>query len=401
MIDGSEKAVLCDFGLSHVKADVTSRTARVADGANILGSRNWMAPERILGGSLKKPCDIYAFGMTLFEVNQLLFLFTVWSDPHKVFTNEIPLGHIAYGDFIELVVKLDVRPERPEEAEIIAYGLSDAVWQVAEQCWKKSPGERPTADAVCDLLSHLIHTTLHAPPLKSPGVTAPMATPKISKASSNSPVSSHGNPESQGSTRDDSHSLEFTPRAPPLKSWSIPAPVAPLQIEKPPPNSLTSSDGSQENVTWDTEYSPQTTYYRPRTTSPILSPVAPPQIGKRLSKSNSLVSSRGSQESAKWDENTEFLSGSRPTQIEKPSLFSRIWAGLYRTHKRSSYGDPPSPRYSPLFNPDNSDDVSTLYDPFDNTYSPTFNPDNSGAASTSYSDPPGPRYLPLFNPDKR
>ena len=67
LIDASANAVLCDFGLSRMKADVTSRTVR-QDGGSIVGSRNWMAPERLLGGSLKKPCDIYALGMTLYEV---------------------------------------------------------------------------------------------------------------------------------------------------------------------------------------------------------------------------------------------------------------------------------------------------------------------------------------------
>jgi serine/threonine protein kinase len=59
---------LCDFGLSRIKADATSRTAR-PEGGGVVGSRNWMAPERLMGGQLKKPCDIYAFGMTLYEVN--------------------------------------------------------------------------------------------------------------------------------------------------------------------------------------------------------------------------------------------------------------------------------------------------------------------------------------------
>ncbi len=68
LIDDSAKAVLCDFGLSRVKADVTSRTAR-PDGGSTAGSRNWMAPERLLGASLKNPCDIYAFGMTIYEVS--------------------------------------------------------------------------------------------------------------------------------------------------------------------------------------------------------------------------------------------------------------------------------------------------------------------------------------------
>jgi serine/threonine protein kinase len=68
LIDDSAKAVISDFGLSRVKADVTSRTAR-SNGGDIVGSRHWMAPERLLGHSLRKACDIYAFGMTLYEVS--------------------------------------------------------------------------------------------------------------------------------------------------------------------------------------------------------------------------------------------------------------------------------------------------------------------------------------------
>ena len=68
LIDDAGNAVLCDFGLSRIKADATSCTAR-SDEGGIMGSRNWMAPERLMGSALKKPGDIYAFGMTVYEVS--------------------------------------------------------------------------------------------------------------------------------------------------------------------------------------------------------------------------------------------------------------------------------------------------------------------------------------------
>lgn len=67
LIDNARTAVLCDFGLSRVKADMTSRTSArdVFIGA---GSRNWMSPERFRGQTTKKPCDVYSFGLTIYEV---------------------------------------------------------------------------------------------------------------------------------------------------------------------------------------------------------------------------------------------------------------------------------------------------------------------------------------------
>jgi serine/threonine protein kinase len=70
LIDDAENAVLCDFGLSFIRADVTSRAVKaISKGQGPVGSRNWMAPERLRGESPKKPSDIYAFGMTIYEVS--------------------------------------------------------------------------------------------------------------------------------------------------------------------------------------------------------------------------------------------------------------------------------------------------------------------------------------------
>jgi serine/threonine protein kinase len=70
LIDDSGRALLCDFGLARVKADITSRST-VDDISATAGSRYWMAPERLEGKSPKKPSDVYAFGCTSYEVSKI------------------------------------------------------------------------------------------------------------------------------------------------------------------------------------------------------------------------------------------------------------------------------------------------------------------------------------------
>jgi WD40 repeat protein len=92
--------------------------------------------------------------------------------------NEIPLGHINYADFIELVVQRNVRPERPDPGD--APHLSDAVWTLAKKCWENDPTSRPTASALCDIISHLLQTTTIGGPtsaLVSSQITHTEATP--------------------------------------------------------------------------------------------------------------------------------------------------------------------------------------------------------------------------------
>ena len=65
-LDNGEKALLCDFGLSRIKADVNSRSMGKA--TSIVGSPHWMAPELFQGEKLRFPCDVYSFAMTMYEV---------------------------------------------------------------------------------------------------------------------------------------------------------------------------------------------------------------------------------------------------------------------------------------------------------------------------------------------
>ncbi|KAJ7153299.1 kinase-like domain-containing protein, partial [Mycena filopes] len=68
LVDPVGKALLCDFGLARLRADAASRTRATVDTSELLGSRNWMAPELLTGGRYRVSADVYAFGMTLYEV---------------------------------------------------------------------------------------------------------------------------------------------------------------------------------------------------------------------------------------------------------------------------------------------------------------------------------------------
>jgi serine/threonine protein kinase len=72
LVEECGRALLCDFGLSRIKADITSRTRAQGDTV-VSGSRNWMAPELLSGSLARAPSDVYAFGMTIYEVGRTGF----------------------------------------------------------------------------------------------------------------------------------------------------------------------------------------------------------------------------------------------------------------------------------------------------------------------------------------
>ncbi|KAF7362565.1 Kinase-like protein [Mycena venus] len=145
LVDGSTRALLCDFGLARIKADTTARSAS-KETYPASGSRNWMAPELLTGSTPRVASDVYAFGMTLYEL----------------YTNEIPLVMVAYGDYIELVVRSGIRPQRPDPHECPR--LKDPLWELAQSCWAGDAKARPTATN----LHHTISRMISGSPAQSP-----------------------------------------------------------------------------------------------------------------------------------------------------------------------------------------------------------------------------------------
>ncbi|KAF8205426.1 kinase-like protein, partial [Mycena galopus ATCC 62051] len=143
LVDNANRALLCDFGLSRVKADVTSRTG-LGDNSAICGSRNWMAPELFTGSQPTTRSDIYAFGMTIYEARILT----------NLYTDEDPFSTISSRDFVELICRQGVRPTRPSTDMVPK--LTGSIWTLAETCWVEKAHNRPIAPRLHDIISHLI-----------------------------------------------------------------------------------------------------------------------------------------------------------------------------------------------------------------------------------------------------
>ncbi|KAK6988023.1 kinase-like protein [Favolaschia claudopus] len=132
LVENSGRALLCDFGLTRLKADTTART-NARDSLQIQGSRNWMAPEM---------------------------------DRGLLYTDEIPLFSVAYVDLFDLVSRRGGRPERPDPNE--GRPISHELWELTQKCWSADPHTRPTATQLYDTLKDMISCL--PPPLKSPTI---------------------------------------------------------------------------------------------------------------------------------------------------------------------------------------------------------------------------------------
>ncbi|KAJ6451394.1 kinase-like domain-containing protein, partial [Mycena vitilis] len=129
LVEDSGRAVLCNFGLALIKSETASSSIQICH-TLAAGSHNWMAPELLVGSSPKLSSDIYAFGMTIYEL----------------FADENPLSGIEHSEFCEVVCKRQIRPPRPSSKDTPR--LTDEVWALAEQCWLHDPQARPLAEAI-------------------------------------------------------------------------------------------------------------------------------------------------------------------------------------------------------------------------------------------------------------
>ncbi|KAF5364606.1 hypothetical protein D9758_005616 [Tetrapyrgos nigripes] len=78
-------------------------------------------------------CDVYSFGMTMFEVC----------------TGRIPFSHRKFYGGVVYDVVSGKRPPRPSPSDAYAsLLLTDKIWEIIQTCWEQKPKHRPTMSSV-------------------------------------------------------------------------------------------------------------------------------------------------------------------------------------------------------------------------------------------------------------
>ncbi|THG06303.1 serine/threonine-protein kinase STY13-like [Camellia sinensis] len=123
LLDSHRTLKIADFGVARVEAqnprDMTGET----------GTLGYMAPEVLDGKPYNRKCDVYSFGICLWEI----------------YCCDMPYPDLSFAEVSSAVVRQNLRPEIPR-------CCPSSLASIMKKCWDANPGKRPEMDEVVTLL---------------------------------------------------------------------------------------------------------------------------------------------------------------------------------------------------------------------------------------------------------
>ncbi|KAL8214963.1 hypothetical protein R6Q57_004412 [Mikania cordata] len=123
LLDLNRTLKIADFGVARVEAqnprDMTGET----------GTLGYMAPEVLDGKPYNRKCDVYSFGICLWEV----------------YCCDMPYADLSFAEVSSAVVRQNLRPEIPK-------CCPSSFANILRKCWDANPDKRPEMDEVVSLL---------------------------------------------------------------------------------------------------------------------------------------------------------------------------------------------------------------------------------------------------------
>lgn len=123
LLDESGTVKLADFGVARIEAsnpkDMTGET----------GTLGYMAPEVLHGKPYNRKCDVYSFGICLWEI----------------YCCDMPYPDLSFTEMTYAVVRQNRRPKIPR-------CCPSSLSNVMRRCWDANPDKRPEMDEVVKML---------------------------------------------------------------------------------------------------------------------------------------------------------------------------------------------------------------------------------------------------------
>ncbi|XP_077245359.1 protein kinase superfamily protein [Tasmannia lanceolata] len=123
LLDINRNLKIADFGVARVEAqnprDMTGET----------GTLGYMAPEVLDGKPYNRRCDVYSFGICLWEI----------------YCCDMPYPDLSFAEVSSAVVRQNLRPEIPR-------CCPSSLANILRKCWDVNPEKRPEMDEVVRLL---------------------------------------------------------------------------------------------------------------------------------------------------------------------------------------------------------------------------------------------------------
>ncbi|KAI3761359.1 hypothetical protein L1987_51773 [Smallanthus sonchifolius] len=123
LLDKTRTVKIADFGVARVEAsnpnDMTGET----------GTLGYMAPEVLNGNPYNRKCDVYSFGICLWEI----------------YCCDMPYPDLSFSEVTSAVVRQNLRPDIPR-------CCPSSLSNVMKQCWDANPDKRPEMDEVVTML---------------------------------------------------------------------------------------------------------------------------------------------------------------------------------------------------------------------------------------------------------
>ncbi|CAN4088265.1 unnamed protein product [Withania somnifera] len=123
LLDKTRTVKIADFGVARVEAsnpnDMTGET----------GTLGYMAPEVLNGNPYNRKCDVYSFGICVWEI----------------YCCDMPYPDLSFSEVTSAVVRQNLRPEIPR-------CCPSSLANVMKRCWDANPDKRPEMDEVVSMI---------------------------------------------------------------------------------------------------------------------------------------------------------------------------------------------------------------------------------------------------------